>query len=312
MRILVTGANGFIGRKLLGLLKEHDVIALDHQCDEGSSGDHVTWVTGDFCDSAALTQCLAGRVEAIAHLATVTGGGAEQNPELAWKVNVEGTRLLIDRIIRLNNQPRLVFASSIAVYGGNLPSTIDEHTPTQPDLLYGAHKLMMEAWIATLARRGSLRATNLRIPGVVGRPPNAASMKSAFLSEIFYAAKNGEPYTLPISPDGTSLIASLHAVALGIAHVLTGEDSNLDRGLSVNLPALCPPMSLLVEALQNQCAAPEWLITYQPNAELQQLFGQQGSLDTGLADSLGIPKDSNLHTLVQHVLADIDRVSGER
>lgn len=309
MKILITGAGGFIGRKLISLLQEHEVIALDSQPGHSPTVESVRWITGDLRDGEVLEQCLAKGVDAIAHLATVTGSGAEQDPELAWQVNIEGTRQVMRCAQEQKHKPRLVFASSIAVYGSDLPEVIDEETPTRPQLLYGAHKLMMEHWIATQARRGSLRATSLRIPGVVARPPNSTGMKTAFLSEIFWAAKAGRTYELPVSPDGTSLLASVEAVSQGIKHVLLSDNPALDQGITVNLPALCVPMSELVKTLQDQCEIPEGLISYHPDAELQRAFAQQGTLDSRLASRLGIAGDTSLTSLVESVLVEIERVN---
>ncbi len=92
--------------------------------------------------------------DAIVHLATVPGGAAESDPALAWRVNVDATRTLFDAAARASTPIRLVFASSIAVFGDHLPTPLDEDTPVAPSMLYGAHKAMMETWLATLGRRG--------------------------------------------------------------------------------------------------------------------------------------------------------------
>ena len=152
MRIVITGAAGFVGRALIRQLAgNHAVVALDSHA---VSADGVEPVVGDIGDPAVLARAFAGGCDAVVHLATVPGGAAEQDPAEAWRVNVDASVGLIEAAGRTGGRPRFVLASSIAVFGDPLPPHIDDDTPLLPKMLYGAHKAIIETWLATQTRRG--------------------------------------------------------------------------------------------------------------------------------------------------------------
>jgi D-erythronate 2-dehydrogenase len=238
------------------------------------------------------------QAEAILHLATVPGGAAEQDPRLAWEVNVEATRALIDIAARSTPAPRFVFASSIAVFGDPLPAQIDDTTPPAPRLLYGAHKAMMETWIDNQTRRGALRGLSLRLPGIIARPRGPSGMKSAFLSELFHALQADEPVTMPVSPVATTLLMSVQRVAANLAHALSSEASG-----HLNLPALRVRMSDLVAAVAATTGASTDRVSWDPDAALEAQFGALPPLIARRAEALGFTHDGDLEGLVRSALA---------
>ena len=295
MRIVVTGAGGFVGRALARRLRalDHDVLATDLTITQG--------LAGQIGDPALLERLFAGPVDAVFHLATVAGGAAETAPDHAWQVNVAATRALIDAAAR--HRPRFVYASSIAVLGDDLPARVTDGMPPAPRMLYGAHKAMMEQWIACQSRRGALDGLSLRLPGIVARPKAPSGMISAFMSDLFHALREGAPFTLPVSPDATMWLLSRPAVVDAMVHALSLPAIPAPRCLT--LPALRVRMADLVAAIARATGGDPALIRHAPQAAIEAGFGRLPELSTAMADGLGFRHDGSLPALVEAVLADI-------
>lgn len=186
MRIIITGGGGFVGLALASALEgQHDLVLVDHKL--GTR----TGVVGNLCDPATIDRAFAGGCDAVVHLATVPGGAAEQDPMTAKNVNIDATMALAEAAAQSGASPRFIFASSIAVFGDPLPAFVDDNTPLAPRMIYGAHKALMEQWLATQTRRGAISALSLRLPGIIARPRGPSGMKSAFMSDVFHALKAG-------------------------------------------------------------------------------------------------------------------------
>lgn len=305
MRIVVTGAGGFVGRRLVRELADHDVVALDNVPGAIPALPNVTPVVGDLCDSEVQAAMFAAGCDAVVHLATVPGGSAEENPELAWRVNVDATMKLADAASRAGKQPRFVFASSIAVFGGNLPASVDDTTPLSPQLLYGAHKAMMEQWLATLSRRGEIDAISLRLSGVVARPRGPSGMKSAFMSDVFHSLNAGEGFVMPVSADATVWLTSVECAVGNLVRALTVDLTNAPGDCAVTLPALRVHADKLVEEIALQTGTSADLVSYAADSALETAFGALPALITPAAESLGFSNDGDLPTLVARTLEEI-------
>lgn len=303
MRIVVTGAGGFVGKRLVKELAAHEVVALDNMAGKIPDGPNVTPVVGDLGDAKVLASALAAGCDAVIHLATVPGGAAEQNPALAWKVNVEATMKLAEAATQAGQRPRFVFASSIAVFGNPLPGCVDDSTPLSPKMLYGAHKAMMEQWLATLTRRGDIDAISLRLSGVVARPREASGMKSAFLSDLFHALRAGERFVMPVSADATCWLTSIECAANNFAHALVADLNSAPDHRAITLPALHVRMGDLAAAVVKQTGRPQVPVSYAPDTDLEAAFGTYPPLATPAADSLGFTSDGDLSSLVGKAMA---------
>lgn len=311
MRIIVTGAGGFVGSRLVARLADHDVVALDQ--DAGGIPDlpHVTGLAGDLCDPAVLEAAMHGGCDAVVHLATVPGGAAEQQPGLARRVNVDASMALADAAAGAGEQPRFVFASSIAVFGAPLPASVDDSTPVSPTLRYGAHKAMMELWISTLTRRGAIDGLSLRLPGVVARPRGPSGMKSAFLSDVFHAMVSGESCTLPVSAGATSWLISVECAAANLVHALRADLTKAPPSRALTLPALRVSMSDLLSEIARQTSVSTAAVSYRPDSDIEATFGALPPLRTDAANALGFDNDGDLTGLVARVLELLAR-SGSR
>jgi len=305
MRIIITGAGGFVGRKLIELLADHQIVGLDNAPGGIPDLPNVTPLAGDLCDTAMLEAAFAAGCDAVVHLATVPGGAAEQNPDLARRVNVDATMALADAAAKAGEAPRFVFASSIAVFGDPMPASVDDATPLAPRMLYGAHKAMLEQWLATLTRRGDVDAISLRLSGVLARPRGPSGMKSAFMSNVFHALAAGESFVMPVSANAMSWMTSLARAAGNFAHAVTADLANAPAERAVTLPASRVRMGDLVAEIARQTGQDAGLVSYEPDVGLEAAFGNYPPLRTDAADGLGFRVDRDLSELVTEALAAI-------
>jgi nucleoside-diphosphate-sugar epimerase len=209
MRILVTGAAGMIGRRLVdrllrdGSLRGQRIAALDlHDIvppEAGSTGEvDVASLSGDIADPALIDALVARRPDVVFHLAGVVSGEAEANFDLGYRVNLDGTRALFDSIRLAGYAPRVVFTSSIAVFGAPFPEVIpDEFHPT-PMTSYGTQKLVGEALLADYTRRGFFDGIGIRLPTICVRPGKPNKAASGFFSGIIREPLNGKEAILPV------------------------------------------------------------------------------------------------------------------
>jgi D-erythronate 2-dehydrogenase len=312
MRVLVTGAGGFIGGVLVRRLLEHGLagqrvqalVAADLSLQGLPDDARLQRVIGSIADAAALERSLADPVDAVFHLASMPGGAAEKAPDLGRRVNLDATAHLLSLLREQGTRPRFVFASTVAVYGHPLPELVDEHTPPRPALSYGAHKLAAEVLVADAARRGWVDACSLRLPGVVARPGDGAGLVSAFMSQLFWKLAAGEPIVLPVTADGETWWISVGACVDNLLHAATIDTTRLDPRRVVQMPALHLPIRSVIDALaQVHGQERRALVRHEPQEMVQRLFASYPPLHTPQALALGFCHDGTADGLVRRALA---------
>jgi nucleoside-diphosphate-sugar epimerase len=212
MHVLITGGAGFLGKALAAQLLRRGHLAgvaggneqieritlTDVVGAEGFDDRRVVPVSGDIADRTLLQQLITTQTTAIFHLAAVVSGQAEVDFDLGMRVNLDGTRTLLEVCRAVGHRPRVVFASSVAVYGGALPEVVLDSTPLTPQTSYGTQKAIGELLVADYTRKGFVDGRSLRLPTVTVRPgkPNAAA--SSFASGIIREPVNGEESVCPV------------------------------------------------------------------------------------------------------------------
>jgi D-erythronate 2-dehydrogenase len=312
-RVLVTGANGYIGRALSARLKARvqaqeieSLTLLDLGFEhEGTKSTHarICCISGDVRDAALLAQATEPAPTVVFHLAGITSRQAEEDFALGLQVNVIGTIGLFERLRVLAHVPIVVCASSIGVYGAPLPDAIDDDTPIAPTLSYGAQKRVMEILLADYSRRGWIDGRAVRLPGVVARPAAPNGALSAFASDLIREPAEGRKYSCPVGPEGSMWLVSLPACVDNLLHAATVPADRLPAGRAWNLPALRATAGEVVQALCRRFGpALADRVEYRPVLALQAQFAQWPPLATRIGDFLGFRHDGNLDTLIELAL----------
>lgn len=260
MRIVITGGCGFLGRRLALLLLERgsslgaidELVLFDNAPPAIPLPDdkRLRLITGDIADRETVRALIAPGAAVVFHLAAVVSGQAEGDTDLGYRVNLDGTRAVLDACRALGNRPRLVFASSLAVYGGDLPSEVGESTPLTPQSSYGAQKAIGELMVNDYSRKGFVDGRALRLPTVVVRPGRPNRAASGFASSIIREPLAGQDAICPVPSDLVMALASPRSVvaALHRAHELPGEAFGANR--SLQLPGFSVAVGEMAQAVR--------------------------------------------------------------
>jgi D-erythronate 2-dehydrogenase len=306
MAIIVTGAGGFVGRALVRrlLARGEDVVGVDLRPDGIPAGARIA--AGDIASSELRAEAFRDGCTALVHLATVPGGAAETDPAASRRINIDAMYDWLDAAKAAGTRPRIVYASSIAVFGDPLPTAgVDDATPLAPKMVYGGHKAMMETAVAMMHHRGEIDGVSVRLPGILARPEGPSGMKSAFMSDLFHALRAGAFFTSPVSVSATIWAESVTQCAANLDHALTMDTGTMPVTRVVTLPALRIKMGDLAAEISRQCSVSADLVSYAPNAALEAAFGAHPVLATPAAEACGFAHDGSVTELVTRALAAI-------
>jgi nucleoside-diphosphate-sugar epimerase len=272
--------------------------------DVSHTGVLMTELAGDFSRLEMLEPLLSKAIDVVFHLASVPGAQAEAEPAEGDRVNLRGTLALFERLAEQTTEhghaTRVVYASSVAVYGDSLPSTMDEHTATRPTISYGTHKLIGELLLADWTRRGKLNGHSLRLPGIVARPELSSGHGSAFMSRVFRAAQQRQAYTCPVSPTATAWWMSRRCCVDNLLHAACLPTERLHASRVWTPPVLHLSVEDVVDALVRRFGPFE--IDYAPVDRIEQLFGRQPPLTDRRALEAGFRHDGTIDELVANAL----------
>lgn len=263
MKILVIGAGGMIGVKLvnrlcadgalggaaIGAIIRHDVVLAPPPPD---SAFPVETLMGDLSVPGEAERLVNLRPDVIFHLAAIVSGEAEADFEKGYRINLDGTRHLFEAIRKAGGGycPRVVFTSSIAVFGAPFPDAIPDDFFTTPLTSYGTQKAIGELLLADYSRRGFLDGIGLRLPTICVRPgkPNLAA--SGFFSNIIREPLAGREAVLPVSEDVRHWHASPRAATAFLIHAATMDTALLGARRNVTLPGVSCTVGEQIEALR--------------------------------------------------------------
>ena len=251
-------------------------------------------------DRALLEGVVDAETTSIFHLAAIVSGMAEADFDIGMRVNLDATRTLLEVCRARAHHPRVVFTSSVAVFGGDLPEIVPETLALTPQTSYGTQKAIGELLINDYTRKGYIDGRALRLPTISVRPgkPNAAA--SSFASGIIREPLNGREAICPVGPEARMWLLSPRTAieCLITAHELPGDALGFNRAL--NLPGLSVTVGDMAAALE-RVAGPEVarLITWERDPRLEQMvLGWPGALDAGRARHLRFPADESFDALI--------------
>ena len=319
MKVLITGGGGFLGYRLAQALLKKGTLA-----DAAGGQAPITQITlfdmafpenvdarlkcvkGDLTDQAGVEAALGGDTGAIFHLASVVSGGAEADFDLGMRVNLDGTRGLLDLCRKQANPPRFVFTSSVAVFGGELPEVLDDGTTPNPQGSYGAQKVCCEYLVTDYSRKGYIDGRSLRLPTISVRPgkPNLAA--SSFASGIIREPLNGVEAVCPVGRDTRLWLLSPPRVIDALIHACDLPSSAWGTKRVLNLAGTTAGVGEMIDTLRRIAGdAVADRIRIQPDPRIEALvLSWPAAFKTERAAKLGFTADSNVESIIRSYIED--------
>lgn len=310
MKILITGGAGFLGKRLAARLLARadidEIVLVDVAPAEGLADPRVRAVAGDIADSTLMASLVDARTAGVFHLAAVVSGQAEADFELGMHINLDASRLLLDLCRQRGHKPRVVFTSSVAVYGGDLPDVVTDDLALRPASSYGTQKAIAELLLADYSRRGFVDGRVLRLPTVSVRPglPNKAA--SSFASGIIREPLNGKDAVCPVAPETRLWLLSPRRAIDCLIHGFDLDADALGRQRAINLPGITVTAGEMVASL-HRVAGEEVAsrVHWERDAAIERIVGTwPGAWNTARAETLGFKGDANFEQVVRAYIAD--------
>lgn len=321
MRTIIIGGAGMVGQKLAGRLaqdkswsaKISELILFDVVEAVSPAADFPTSVvTGSFADPVACKKLAELEADLIFHLAAIVSGDAEKNFERGWDINGHGSWHLLEALRQQHEAsggqyvPKLIFTSSIAVFGPPFPERIDDEFLCAPQTSYGAQKAMTELLIADYTRKGMIDGFSVRLPTICVRPgkPNLAA--SSFFSGIIREPLNGQQAVLPVDDSVRHWHASPRSAARFLTHAAELDTSLLNGRLSLNLPGVSCTVAEQIEALERAAGNDAvQLIRREPdNTIINIVGGWPRNFEARRAMELGFSADRDFDEIIACYIED--------
>jgi nucleoside-diphosphate-sugar epimerase len=321
MHILIIGAAGMLGRKFAARIAADGTIgaapvtrltlvdAFAPTAPAGFEGK-VSTHTLDLSAPGSAETCIAERPDIIMHLAAIVSGEAERDIDKGYRINLDGTRLLFDAIraehCRSHYMPRVVFSSSIAVFGAPFPDIIGDEFFTTPLTSYGTQKAIGELLLTDYSRHGFMDGITIRLPTICIRPgtPNAAA--SGFFSNILREPLVGKEAVLPVADTVRHWHASPRAAVGFLVHAATMDLAPLGWRRTLSLPGLSATVAEQIEALRRVAGdRAVALIRREPDPAIARIVaGWPANFEAKRARDLGFEAESNFDEIIQVHIED--------
>jgi nucleoside-diphosphate-sugar epimerase len=262
MHVLITGAAGMIGRKLTERLvtdralitqpiEKLTLIDIVQPARPAGFSDHVKTRAADLADPGVATKAVSERPDVIFHLAGVVSGEAETDFEKGYRVNLDGTRALLEAIrAQEGYKPKVIFTSSIAVFGAPFPEAIGDEFHLTPLTSYGTQKAICELLLADYTRRGFLEGVGIRLPSIVVRPGKPNKAASGFFSGIIREPLAGQEAILPVSDSVLHWHASPRSAVGFLIHAADLTRAQLGDRINLTMPGVCCTVGEQIDALK--------------------------------------------------------------
>jgi nucleoside-diphosphate-sugar epimerase len=308
MKILVTGAAGFLGTRLVRALVADppgfpaitSIVAVDTApcpVDDPRVDSRV----GSIVDPSFRDGLVDRGVGIVYHLAAVLSGQSEADFDTGMRVNVDGTRGLLEACRAVGTASRFVFSSTVAVFGGDLPPVVPEDSVLQPQTTYGVGKAIAELLVGEYSRRGYVDGVMCRLATVTVRPGMANSALSSFVSGIIREPLGGIDTVCPVPLDTPIWITSPDAVTANLVHAGRVETPALGARRALNLPGLSVTAGEMLASLERigGPAARARVRVEREERVARAMCGWPAALDTSRARSLGFVGDASVDAIVR-------------
>jgi D-erythronate 2-dehydrogenase len=321
MHILIIGAAGMVGRKLTerlvadGRLGRDEVTALtladviDPPAPAAFKGE-VRTVAVDISKAGEVEKLIATRPDAVFHLAAIVSGEAEADFDKGYAINLDGTRFLFDAIrlesMKSHYKPRVVFSSSIAVFGAPFPEKIDDEFFTTPLTSYGTQKAIGELLLSDYSRRGFFDGIGIRLPTICIRPGKPNKAASGFFSNILREPLVGQEAVLPVNEDVRHWHASPRSAVGFLLHAATMDLGPLGWRRNLSMPGLSATVGEQIEALRRVAGEKAVkLIRREPDPMIAKIVsGWARDFDTSRAASLGFTAERSFDEIIRVHIED--------
>ena len=321
MHILITGAAGMIGRKLTARLvidralgdqpiEKLTLIDIVAPARPAGFSDHVKTRAADLAAPGVASKAISERPEVIFHLAGVVSAEAETDFDKGYRVNLDGTRALLEAIRAAGNgyQPKVVFTSSIAVFGAPFPDAIPDDFHLTPLTSYGTQKAICELLLADYTRRGILEGVGIRLPSIVVRPGKPNKAASGFFSGIIREPLAGEAALLPVADSVRHWHASPRSAVGFLLHAAGLTRAQLGDRINLTMPGVCCTVGEQIAALRriagDKVAA---RIRRSPDALVERIVaGWPSRFDARRAAALGFKVEATFDDIIRvHIEEDL-------
>ncbi|MEO1603256.1 MAG: D-erythronate dehydrogenase, partial [Pseudomonadota bacterium] len=303
MRVLIIGGGGFLGQKLAEALASRghlcgrelsSIVLADLLRPDPPKGQiPVETIELDITDPVSLRTAISAGFDVIYHLAAIVSGQAESEFDLGMQVNLTGSINVFEAVRALGTCPVVVFTSSIAVYGGDIPDPIPDWAMLNPQTSYGAQKAAAELLLTDYSRKGFLDGRGLRLPTISVRPGKANKAASSFMSSIFREPLQGQEAVCPVPPDYAHWFLSPHACIKNLLHAAEVEAGAWGSNRCLALPGRTHTIGEMVEAMRRVAgdAAPA-RIRWEPDPAIQAIVnGWKARFDPARAIAMGFQAD---------------------
>ena len=314
MNIMVTGAAGFLGRRLIEHLLAQEyltdqqgqqrriskIIACDVVPLEAIADERVQVFCGDVADSHWLASVFNQQIDTVFHLAAIVSSQAEEDFDLGMRINFDATRSLLERARQLGHCPKVIITSSVAVFGGELPAVVPDEQVWSPQSSYGTQKALNDLLLADYSRRGFVDGRSLRMPTIVVRPGKPNRAASSFASGIIREPLQGIDVICPVSLQTPLWLLSPKMAINNLIYGHQLDASQLKGGRVINLPGLSITVQQMIDALRRiagDAVADHIKIQQDPLIE-KIVSSWPGDFTAHYAKALGFKSDKDFDSII--------------